>query len=285
MMRVATWVSRLAIRQEGGSGVPVSKPVRLIGHSSVLAVLAIGQVTCLLGQSLRALWRDRPRWTVLIEQMYSIGYRSLPVVLLTGLSTGLVLAVQAYYTLSTFRGETVTGAMVNYALVSQLAPVLVGLMLAGRVGSAIAAEIGAMKVTEQLDALRVMGVDPISYLVVPRVCACVLLLPALTAVGALAGVWAAERLALDVWAIDPAAYRAQIDHFVDPWEVVTGLLKTLVFGAIIALVACRKGLRTEGGSAAVGTACTEGVVGASLLILLSNFVLTLMLQRLQQLVL
>ena len=264
--------------------MPALNPVHVVGHSSVLAVLAVGQVACLLVQSVRAALFDRPRWAVLIEQMYSIGYRSLPVVLLTGLSTGLVLAVQAYYTLSTFKGETVTGAMVNYALVSQLAPVLVGLMLAGRVGSAIAAEIGAMKVTEQLDALRVMGVDPVAYLVVPRVIACVFLLPALTAVGALAGVWAAEWLALEVWSIDPAAYRAQIDHFVDPWEVITGLLKTLFFGAIIALVACRKGLRTEGGSAAVGAACTEGVVGASMLILLSNFVLTLILQRLHQVV-
>ncbi|MFW5882240.1 MAG: MlaE family ABC transporter permease [Planctomycetota bacterium] len=255
--------------------------VRYAGRTALRGILAVGQITCLLTDALRALVSMAPRRRVLAVQLYRIGFLSLPVVILTGMSTGLVLAVQVQYTLDVFNAESVTGAMVYYAVVSQLGPVLTGLMLAGRVGSSIAAEIGTMKVTEQIDALRVMGTDPIAYLVVPRLLACVLLLPMLTAVGNLAGVKGAEWLCLHVWQIDPAAYQAQIEKFVGTWEVSVGLIKTLFFGATIALVACRRGLRTEGGSAGVGVACTEGVVAASILILVENFVLTVIFQEIR----
>lgn len=263
----------------GGMPLMVDGLVRRTGRSSVQALWALGQLSLLQIQVFRAMIRTPPRRGVVTLQLYQIGFLSLPVVVLTGVAIGLVLAVQGYSTLRAFNAENVLGAMVNFSLVTQLAPVVTGLMLAGRVGSAIAAEIGSMSVSEQVDALRTMGTDPVSYLVVPRFLACVLLLPLLTAIGCYAGMVGAEFLALRIWNVDPAAYWDKSAAFLDTWDILVGLGKTVVFGATIALVACRKGLRTEGGSAGVGIACTEGVVAASILILVENFVLTLVAQK------
>jgi phospholipid/cholesterol/gamma-HCH transport system permease protein len=255
---------------------------RIVGRNTLLAIRAVGELSVLLSRVLRALLREPQRRRTVVIQLYHIGYLSLPVVVLTGISTGLVLAVQAYVTLSKVKGETMTGAMVSYSMVSELAPVLTGLMLAGRVGSSMAAEIGTMKVTEQLDALQVMGTDPISYLVAPRFLACLLLLPLLTAICGAVSIGAADWLATSIWEIDRGAYWAKIRAYVDAHHIVFGMVKGLIFGAIIALVACRKGLHTEGGAAGVGASCTEGVVSASILILCSNFVMTLVFQRVEQ---
>jgi len=257
---------------------------RRTGRVSMDVVQAVGQISILLVQVLRSFVRQPQRRKTISTQLYRIGFLSLPVVVVTGVSVGLVLAIQSYATLSRVSGETMTGAMVNFALVAELAPVLTGLMLAGRVGSSIAAEIGTMKVTEQLDAMRVMGTDPIGYLVAPRFAACLLLLPVLAAIGAAAGIVAAQYLALGIWDIDPGAYWAKHRAYVDSWDILTGLCKAMIFGGTIALVACRRGLRTEGGASGVGTACTEGVVSASLLILVGDFVLTVVFQHLFNLV-
>ena len=160
----------------------------LLGRTTVGTLQAVGELGTLLRDVVRALIYDRQRREVMVIQLYHIGYLSLPVVLLTGVSIAMVMAVQSYATLSRFNAEVMCGPMVNYSMVTQLAPVVTGLMLAGRVGSNMAAELGTMKVTEQLDALRTMGTDPIAYLVAPRFLACVLLLPLLTALGAGAGV-------------------------------------------------------------------------------------------------
>jgi phospholipid/cholesterol/gamma-HCH transport system permease protein len=205
------------------------------------------------------------------------------VVLIADAAIGLVLGVQSYSTLSRFNAEVMSGPMVNFSMITQLAPVITGLMLAGRVGSNMAAEIGTMKVTEQLDALRVMGTDPLSYLVAPRFLACVLLAPVLTSLGAAAGMVAGHILVVDVWQVDGAAYWFQTAKFLTTWDVVTGSLKPVVFGGLIALVACRRGLLTKGGATGVGEACTKGVVQASVLVLVSNFLMSLLFQKLYEL--
>lgn len=258
----------------------VTSFTRQIGSGTLLAVNAIGDLTVLLARVLTAVVCEPQRRRTVVAQLYHIGYLSLPVVILTGISTGMVLAVQAYVTLSRVKGETMTGVMTNYAVIAELAPVLTGLMLAGRVGSSVAAELGSMKVTEQVDALQVMGTDPIAYLVAPRFLACVLLLPVLVAICAATGIAAADWLAGSVWEIDQGAYWEKHRQYVDTFDILASLFKGLVFGGIISLVACRKGLQTEGGAAGVGHACTEGVVTASILILVSNFVMTLVFQRL-----
>lgn len=250
-----------------------------IGRVALLGLQALGEIGGLLVAVLCALWRDGQRREVIVVQLYHIGYLSLPVVLIAGTSIGLVLAVQSYATLTRFNAEVMAGPMVNYAMVTQLAPVLTGLMLAGRVGSNMAAEIGTMKVTEQLDALRTMGTDPIAYLVGPRFLACVLLTPVLTALGALAGILAGGFLVVSVYRVDGAAYWFRASEYVAMWDVVTGIGKTVIFGGLIALIACRRGLKTRGGATGVGEACTHGVVQASVMVMVANFLLTLILQK------
>lgn len=251
------------------------------GRSTINFIRVTGDVTLLLGQVLRAMWRHPQRRRTLVLQMYRIGFQSLPVVILTGLAIGMVLGVQLLVTLKSLGAESTTGAMVNFALFSQLGPTLTGLMLAGRVGSSIAAELGTMKVTEQIDALRTMGTDPIAFLVVPRFLACVALLPFLTAIACAGGVFGAAWLLISIYGVPAASYWERAIEFNSWWEIITGLAKTSVFGAIIALVACRAGLATAGGATGVGRACTQGVVTASISILLANFVMTLVIQVVQ----
>ena len=251
-----------------------------VGAMSLRAMLAVGQLSVMQLNVFIALFEQPQRRRTLVDQLYRIGFESLPVVILTGLSTGLVLAVQSYHTLRQVAGETMTGATVNFALITTLGPVLTGLMLAGRVGSSIAAELGSMKVTEQIDALRVMGTNPTAFLVAPRFIACALLLPVLTAICVVIGMAAAAILANMVWGLDMGAYWEKHADTVHTWEIFTGLGKSVFFGCIIALVACRRGLRTTGGASGVGAACTEAVVTASICILLSDFVFTVLLQRL-----
>lgn len=251
------------------------------GRSFLLFFAAAGALGMLFAQVMRATWRQPQRRRTLVIQMYSIGFQSLPVVVLTGLAIGMVLGVQLLVTLQAFKGESMTGAMVNFALFSQLGPTLTGLMLAGRVGSSIAAELGTMKVTEQIDALRTMGTDPVAYLVVPRFWACVALMPFLTAIACFAGVFGSAWLLTGVYGVPASSYWERAMDFNSWWEISTGLAKTCVFGGIIALIACRAGLATSGGATGVGRSCTEGVVSASILILLANFVMTLLLQVLR----
>ncbi len=262
------------------------RPVRTASHLSLILgrfavefLRAVGDVGQLLWLTLIALRRDPQRRTVLMTQLYHIGYLSLPVVLMGCIAIGLVLGVQSFATLRRFNAEVMSGPMVNFSLITQLAPVITGLMLAGRVGSNLAAEIGTMKVTEQIDALRVMGTDPIAYLVAPRFLALVLLAPFLTAIGAGAGMIAGSFLVVDVWQVDGAAYWFQSAKYIRLYDIITGLSKPLIFGGLIALVCCRRGLMTRGGATGVGEACTRGVVQASILVLVANFLLSLLFQK------
>ena len=252
----------------------------LLGRLTVEGLVAAGDLGRLLMAVLRALFKEPQRRAVIVTQLYHIGYLSLPVVLVSGISIGLVMAVQGYATLIKFNAEVMSGPLVNYALISQLGPIFTALMVAGRVGSNMSAEIGTMKVTEQLDALRVMGTDPIAHLVAPRFLACVLLLPILSALATLAGVFAAKILLVNLWQIDAGAYWHWTSQYMRAWDTFTGLSKTLVFGGIISLVACRAGLMTHGGATGVGEACTRGVVQGSVLSMVANFVMTLVTNKL-----
>jgi len=261
---------------------PVHTASRLslvLGHMAVEALRAMGDVARLLGLTLVALRRDPQRRTIYFAQLYHIGYLSLPVVLAGCTAIGLVLGVQSFATLHRFNAEVMSGPMVNFSLITQLAPVITGLMLAGRVGSNLAAELGTMKVTEQIDALRVMGTDPIAHLVAPRFLALVLLSPFLTAIGAAAGMIAGSFLVVNVWQVDGAAYWFQSAKYIRMYDIITGLCKPVIFGGLIALVCCRRGLMTRGGATGVGEACTRGVVQASILVLVANFLLSLIFQK------
>jgi phospholipid/cholesterol/gamma-HCH transport system permease protein len=254
-----------------------------IGRACVELLHGIGACALLGRQVVAACFNDRQRWEVMVGQLYSIGYLSLPIVIVTGISMGLVMAVQAHATLVKFNAEVMSGPMVMYSLVTQIGPSMTALLVAGRAGSNIAAEIGTMKVTEQIDALRVMGTDPVSYLVMPRVVALTILMPVLGALAGCVGTIAGGFLLVNLWGVDGGAYWYQTQRFVGTWDVVTGILKCPPLGFLMGLIACRQGLLTRGGASGVGEACTRAVVQGCMMVLVMNFVLTLLCNKLYQL--
>lgn len=255
----------------------------LIGRGVLDFIGWAGDLSLLLVQVLRSLWVDRARRAVFVTQLYHIGYLSLPIVLVTGTSMGLVMAAQSYATLVRFNAEVMSGPMTMYSMVSQLGPTMTAILVAGRAGSNIAAELGTMKVTEQVDALRVMGTDPVSYLVAPRVLALTLLLPLMSILASFIGTYAGALLLCEAWGVDAGAYWYQTEKFVAMWDVNMGALKTPILGLLIGLIACRQGLLTTGGATGVGESCTRAVVQGCMAVLVMNFFLTLISNKLYHL--
>jgi phospholipid/cholesterol/gamma-HCH transport system permease protein len=214
-----------------------------------------------------------PRRETLVPNFYQIGVLSLPVIALTGTFIGMVLVVQSYVQFRNLHLEAKLGAVINLSLVRELGPVLAATMLAGRVGSAMAAELGTMRVTEQIDALVTMGANPIHYLVVPRFLACLLLIPALTIMADFMGVAGALFYATQLLGIDLHQYLENSRHFVSNFDLFAGLFKSLFFGAAIALIACYRGFHCEPGAEGVGRAATAAFVYSFVMILLLDLVL------------
>lgn len=204
---------------------------------------------------------------------YEVGNRTLPVIIVTGTFVGLVLAVQSYDQLKAAGFELRMGVLLSITLVQELGPVLAGVMLAGRVGGALTAELGTMRVTEQLSAMRVMGIDPIRQLVVPRFLACLLLAPLLTFFCDLFGSLAGWFVAVVLKDIPSDPYWWYIKDAIESWDVGVGFIKSLVFGGVIAIVACYKGFHCRTGAEGVGRACTEAFVVSFILILVTDFVI------------
>ena len=216
----------------------------------------------------------------LLYQVYFIGVKSQSVVLVTGAFTGMVLAAQTYFQFHKVKMDTATLAVVSVSMCSELGPVLTALMVAGRVGAAIAAEIGTMRVTEQIDALRTLATHPVDYLVVPRLIASNIALPLLTVESMAIGIAASYVVGVGLLGIDPTyAYWNMLRYSHDS-DVMIGLIKSVVFGGIIALIGCYKGLTCKVGAEGVGRATTEAVVYASITILICNFFLTMLLEQL-----
>lgn len=217
-------------------------------------------------------------WRLLTPQMFEVGYRSLPVILITGAFVGMVLAVQAIEQFRAVGLEERMGAVVNISVVRELGPVLAGIMLAGRVGGALTAELGSMKVTEQIDALRSMGVDPIRYLVVPRFLACFLLTPILTLYANLTGSLGGWFISVVQRGVDSGPYWEFTRISVDNFDVLSGVLKAFFFGAALGLISCYKGFNCRAGAEGVGRACTEAFVSSFMAILALDYFLAEALQ-------
>lgn len=209
-----------------------------------------------------------------------MGVKSQSVVLTTGAATGMVLCAQTYFQFHKVKMDTATGAVVSVGMSSELGPVLAGLMLTARVGASMAAELGTMKVTEQIDALRTLATHPVDYLVVPRLLATVVASPLLTAEAIIVGIAASYMVGVNLLGIEGAYYLAYINRYTEPHDVMIGLIKAVWFGGVIAMVSCYKGLTCPQGAEGVGRATTEAVVAASITLLVSNFFLTLFLTRL-----
>ncbi|MCS7183346.1 MAG: ABC transporter permease [Thermoanaerobaculum sp.] len=214
---------------------------------------------------------DGKEW---VRQMVRVGVESVPVVGLTALFTGMVLALQTYRGFARFHAEAFVASVVSLSLTRELAQVLAALMIAGRIGSSYAAELGTMRVTEQIDALYAMAVEPIHYLVVPRVAAATLMLPFLVAFADGIGVLGGYSVAVGLLGANPVVYWEKTFQFLDLNDVFSGLIKAGVFGLILSVTGCSKGFFTTGGAEGVGRSTTAAVVMASLIILLSDFFLT-----------
>lgn len=235
---------------------------------------ALGQLTEFVLEVIRSLFLSRLRVGNLAYNLHFIGIRSQVVVLITGAFTGLVLCAQTFFQFYRIKMETATLAVVSVSMSSELAPVLTGLMVAGRVGASMAAELGTMRVTEQIDALRTLATHPIDYLVVPRVLATLIALPVLTMQSTAVGILSAYWLGTRFLGIDSTYAWAHMVKYTDPADVLTGFVKGIVFGGLLAIIGCFKGLHCPLGAEGVGRATTEAVVYSSIAILVTNFFLT-----------
>ncbi len=208
------------------------------------------------------------------RQMIDIGYYSLPVIGLTAIFTGAVLALQSYTGFQRFEAESALATIVVLSMTRELGPVLGGLMVAGRVGAAVAAELGTMRVTEQIDALVTLSTDPFKYLVAPRLLAGLITLPLLVLVADVIGVLGGYVIGVYNFGFNPYSYLEQTWRYLEPIDVISGLVKAAVFGFIVTLMGCYNGYGSKGGAQGVGMATTKAVVSASILILVSNYVVT-----------
>ncbi len=210
----------------------------------------------------------------IIRQLIDIGYYSLPVVGMTALFTGMVLALQSYTGFTRFNAESAVASVVVLSITRELAPVLAGLMVAGRIGASIAAEIGTMRVTEQIDALSTLSVNPFKYLIAPRILAGTLMLPALVFVGDIIGVFGGYVVSIYSLDFSPGGYLSQTWETMEAIDVISGLVKAGVFGFIVAMMGCYHGFNSGRGAQGVGAATTNAVVSSSILILIFNYILT-----------
>jgi len=240
----------------------------------------LGQITLLARDAFASLLRLRVTWHDVLFQMYFIGVKSQLVVLVTGAFTGMVLGAQTYFQFHKIKMDTASLAVVGVSMCSELGPVLTALMVAGRVGAAMAAEIGTMRVTEQIDALRALATHPVDYLVVPRLVASHIVLPLLTVEAIVVGIGAGYLVGVYLLGIDPTYLWYNMLHFTHDVDVMIGLFKAFIFGGIIALIGCYKGMTCGLGAQGVGRATTEAVVYSSISILIVNFFLTLVMGKL-----
>ncbi len=256
------------------SGPRWSRPLELVGQWGLRVLVETGRLGLLLFQSLVWMFRPPFRAKQIFKQMEFVGVKSLNVTVLTGFFVGAVFALQSYYGFSLFGAETLVGSTVALALTRELGPVVTALMIAGRAGSAMAAELGTMRVTEQIDALYVMAVNPVQYLVMPRILAGVIMLPVLVIIADFVGIVAGYIVGVILLGINSGIFIAKIVEYVDFSDISMGLIKAAFFGLTLSLVGCYKGFYTVGGAEGVGRSTTEAVVMSSVLILISDYFLT-----------
>ena len=255
-------------------------PIHTLGRLILEAVEAVGSLSVFFYLTIRRVVGGLPRRQILLPPMYNVGVLSLPVVMVTGAFIGMVLAVQAYDQFRLMGLETRLGAVINVSLVKELGPVLAATMLAGRVGSRMAAELGTMRVTEQIDALEALGANPIHHLVVPRFLACFLLIPALTAVADVLGILGGWFFSAQVLGINSFHYWHHAENYVMAYDVLSGLVKSIFFGAAIAVISCHRGFHCGAGAEGVGRAATEAFVLSFVAILAIDFFLGMFLNNL-----
>ncbi|MCS5595699.1 MAG: ABC transporter permease [Alphaproteobacteria bacterium] len=245
-----------------------------IGHSLYGLFASIGRIFIFALKAVSHILMPPFFARITLKQFMDIGFYSLPVVGMTALFTGMVLALQSYTGFTRFNAENAIASVVVLSITRELAPVLAGLMVAGRVGAAIAAEIGTMRVTEQIDALVTLSVNPFKYLIVPRIVAGTLMLPVLVLLGDIIGIMGGYLVSVHALDFSVGSYLKQTYEVLESADVISGLVKAAVFGFIVTLMGCYHGFNSGRGAQGVGAATTNAVVSASILILIFNYVLT-----------
>ncbi len=245
------------------------------GYSFTGMLASIGNYALMICQVIWVSLKRPPQWNLIRNQMFDIGVMSLPVVAITGFSTGMVLAAQSFFQLQDKGLAGATGLMVTKAMLVELGPILTAFMVTGRVGAAMCAELGTMRVTEQVDAIRSMAVDPLRYLVAPRFIAGTLMMPLLTVFSSIMGVFGGYIIAVYFYKLPPTTFLDPLPEHVTYFDFFSGMVKAFVFGIIIVTISCYRGMSTRGGAAGVGRSTTNSVVMCYSVILITNFFLTL----------
>jgi phospholipid/cholesterol/gamma-HCH transport system permease protein len=245
-----------------------------LGNEVIRFIRELGGILLMLLQAVHLTFTPPFRLHNFIKQMEFVGVKSMFIVVLSGLFSGMVLALQSYHGFRKFGGESLMGGLVALSLTREMGPVMTALMVNARAGSAIAAELGTMRVTEQVDALQIMAINPIHYLVVPRIWAGVLMVPLLTALNIFIGIIGGYFVGVMLLGINSGVYLDKMIHMTELSDLVQGMTKSLFFGLILTLVGCYKGFNTYGGAEGVGRATTEAVVISSVSILIGTYVLT-----------
>jgi phospholipid/cholesterol/gamma-HCH transport system permease protein len=263
----------------------ITGQVANLGRAVFGAVVGFGDFCRFCGRTFEWMFEGSLRWKnfrLVLPQFYAVGTRSIPVVMITGAFVGMVLAVQAVVQFRAINYTAAMGSIVNLSVVRELGPVLAGIMLAGRVGGGLTAELGTMRVTEQIDALRAMGADPLRVLVVPRFLACVLLIPALVIYADFMGIVGGYVVSVHVYAVNAGEFWRHATDTVEFFDIFHGLVKSVFFGAVISLICCYKGFRCKPGAAGVGRACTESFVASCMAILALDFFLGMLLNQIYE---
>ena len=248
-----------------------------IGGHFIRFLQESGRIAMLFGQTVVLIFRPPFDVREPLSQMEEIGVRSIPVVVITAAFTGMVLALQSFTGFRRFHAETLVGTVVALSVTRELGPVLTGLMVSGRVGSGMAAELGTMRVTEQIDALHTLATNPVKYLIVPRFLASLIMFPILVVFADIIGIMGGYLVSVKVLGTNPTIYIRRTWDYLELNDIYSGLLKACVFGMIMATISCYQGFYTEGGAEGVGKATTKAVVLSSLLILISNYFITALL--------
>ncbi|HSX10919.1 MAG TPA: ABC transporter permease [Chlamydiales bacterium] len=254
----------------------------LVRRHSVQILEMIGDYVSMVIDVGVAALKKPPAWSLVREQLYHIGVMSLSVVAITGFTTGFVLAAQSFYQLGEKGMAGVTGVLVAKSMITELGPILTAFMVTGRVGSSMCAELGTMKVTEQIDALKSMAINPYAYLVAPRFIAGAFMIPLLTLFSTVMGIFGGYMIAVCLFKLSAATYFDPMHIHITLFDVATGIIKSIIFGILIVTVCCYRGMKTSGGAAGVGKATTQSVVTSYILILLSDFFLTMGLNMIHQ---
>src|SRR3989337_2041402 len=246
----------------------------IIGKKVLKLVEEGGKLTIIFFKTLLVTFRPPFNLKNILKQFEEVGTNSIPVIIITGALTGMVLSLQSYTGFKRFNAEAFVGTVVALSMTRELGPVLSGLMVSGRIGSAMAAELGTMQVTEQIDALYTLATNPIKYLIVPRFLASLIIMPILTVFTDVVGILGGYLVSVELLGSNPTVYLRRTYDYLDLEDIYIGLFKACIFGMIIAIIGCYQGFNTQGGAEGVGKATTRAVVMSSLLILIANYFIT-----------